>query len=145
MPVRLRIQLTEEEKKELLSLYEKEKLPKRTKQRIDILMFSNGGLGVSTIAKNLRWKEAMVRRTISRWINQEKEGLFDAPRQGRKPKWKEEDIEYLEKCIESEERTYNSRQLSEKLLQERAIALSAERIRKILKKKGGVGKEQNRV
>ncbi|MBD2485899.1 helix-turn-helix domain-containing protein [Planktothrix sp. FACHB-1365] len=94
-------------------------------------MFSDGGWSVSKIAKTLRCSEAMVRRTIARWINQEKEGLFDAPRQGRKRKWKEEDIEYLENCIESEERTYNSRQLSEKLLQERAIALSAERIRKM--------------
>lgn len=145
MPVRLRIQLTEEEKKELLTLYEQEKVPKRTRQRIDILMFSDGGWGVSKIAKNLRCSEAMVRRTISRWINQEKEGLFDAARPGRKRKWKEEDIEYLENCIESDERTYNSRQLSEKILRERGISLSAERIRKILKKKTGAGKEQNPV
>ncbi|MBE9144066.1 helix-turn-helix domain-containing protein [Planktothrix mougeotii LEGE 06226] len=108
-------------------------------------MFSNGGWGVSKIAKNLRCSEAMVRRTISRWINQEKEGLFDAPRPGRKRKWEEKDIEYLETCIETDERTYNSRQLSEKLLRERAIALSGERIRKILKKKTGGGKGQNRV
>ncbi len=145
MPVRLRIQLTGEEKKALLTLYEQEKVPKRTRQRIDILMFSDGGWGVSKIAQNLRCSEAMVRRTISRWINQEKEGLFDAPRPGRKRKWKEEDIEYLENCIESDERTYNSRQLSEKLLLERGLALSAERIRKILKKKTGAGKEQNQV
>jgi transposase len=145
MPVRLRIQLTEEEKQELLTLHQQEKVPKRTRQRIDILMFSDGGWGVSKIAKNLRCSEAMVRRTISRWINQEKEGLFDAPRPGRKRKWKQEDIEYLETCIESDERTYNSRQLSEKLLRERALALSAERIRKILKKKTGTGEGQNRV
>jgi DNA-binding NarL/FixJ family response regulator len=73
MPVRLRIQLKEEEKKELLTLYEQEKVPKRTRQRIDILMFSNGGWGVSKIAQNLRCSEAMVRRTISRWITQEKD------------------------------------------------------------------------
>jgi len=145
MPLRLRIQLTEEEKQELLTLYQQEKVPKRTRQRIDILMFSDGGWMVSKIAKTLRCSEAMVRRTITRWINQEKEGLFDAPRPGRKRKWKEEDIEYLETCIESDERTYNSRQLSEKLLQERAIALSAERIRKILKKKTGTGEGQNPV
>lgn len=145
MPVRLRIQLTEDEKKELLTLYQQDQVPKRTRQRIDILMFSEGGWSVSKIAKTLRCSEAMVRRTIARWINQEKEGLFDAPRLGRKRKWKEEDIEYLETCIESEERTYNSRQLSEKIFQERGIALSAERIRKILKKKTGAGKGQNRV
>lgn len=145
MPLRLRIQLTEQEKKELITLYQQEKVPKRTRQRIDILMFSDGGWMVSKIAKNLRCSEAMGRRTITRWINQEKEGLFDAPRPGRKRKWKEEDIEYLETCIESDERTYNSRQLSEKLLQDRDLALSAERIRKILKKKTGAGKGQKPV
>lgn len=82
---------------------------------------------------------------VFRSDGEKNKGLFDEPRQGRKRKWKEEDIEYLENCIESEERTYNSRQLSEKLLQERAIALSAERIRKILKKKTGAGKGQNPV
>jgi hypothetical protein len=56
-----------------------------------------------------------------------------------------DNLEYLETCIETDERTYNSRQLSEKLLRERAIALSAERIRKILKKKTGTGEGQNPV
>lgn len=102
MPLRLRIQLTEEEKQELLTLYQQEKVPKRTRQRIDILMFSDGGWMVSKIAQTLRCSEAMVRKTITRWINQEKEGLFDAPRPGRKRRWKEEDIEYLETCIESD-------------------------------------------
>lgn len=73
MPLRLRIQLTEEEKQELLTLYQQEKVPKRTRQRIDILMFSDGGWMVSKIAKTLRCSEALVRRTITRWINQEKE------------------------------------------------------------------------
>ncbi len=36
-------------------------------------MFSDEGWGVSKIAQNLRCSEAMVRKTISRWINQEKE------------------------------------------------------------------------
>jgi hypothetical protein len=49
MPVRLRIQLTEQEKKELLTLYQQEKVPKRTRQRIDILMFSDDGSGKKKI------------------------------------------------------------------------------------------------
>lgn len=69
MPVRLRIQLKEEEKKELLTLYEQEKVPKRTRQRIDILMFSDGGWSVSKIAKILRCSEAMVRRTKDYLMN----------------------------------------------------------------------------
>ena len=43
--------------------------------------------------------------------------------------------------IEQEQRTYNSRQLAEKLKQDRGVTLSPDRIRKLLKKRGGDGKE----
>ncbi len=60
---------------------------------------------------------------------------------GRKRGWKEEDLQYLEIAIEQEPRTYNSRQLAEKLKQDRGVNLSPDRIRKLLKKRGGDGKE----
>ena len=53
----------------------------------------------------------------------------------------EEDIQHLEMVIEQEQRTYNSRQLAEKLKQDRGVKLSPDRIRKLLKKRGGDGKE----
>lgn len=135
MPAALRIRLTEEERKELVSLGEQAETPQRTKKRIQILRCSDWGWKVAEIAKKLKCSEAMVRRTIGRWIEREKEGLFDKPRGGRPKSWKEEDLEYLEKCL-SEPRTYNSYQLSAKIKSERGVKLSAERIRKIFKKKG---------
>jgi transposase len=53
-----------------------------------------------------------------------------------KPKWKEEDIEFLKECLKNESRTYNSLQLAQKLEKERSVKLSADRLRRILKKKG---------
>ena len=50
-------------------------------------------------------------------------------------------IQYLEIAIEQEQRTYNSRQLAEKLKQDRGVTLSPDRIRKLLKKRGGDGRE----
>jgi transposase len=83
-----------------------------------------------------------VRQTLYRWIIKGKEGLFDETRAGRKPICSEEDLKYVEECLEKEERTYNSRQLVEKLKQERAVEISSDRLRRILKKKSGDGKEQ---
>lgn len=145
MPARLKIRLTEQEKEKLITLRNQGNIPRRSQQRIEILIRSDEGWTVQKIAVEFNCSEKMVRRTIERWIAQEEEGLFDAQRKGRNRRWNSEDIEYLEDCIESEPRTYNSRQLSEKLLQERKVSLSAERIRKILKKKGGVGKERKPV
>jgi hypothetical protein len=63
------------------------------------------------------------------------DGLWDAPRSGRKKTWEEEDIEYLEYRCEQDGRTYNSKQLSVLLKQERQVELTPARIRKILTKK----------
>lgn len=115
MPVFLRIRLTGIEKEELLALKNAPETPLRTRTRIEVLTLSNHGLSVSEIAVYLSQSEAFVRRTIARWINQGKEGLFEQPRTGRPRKWSSEDIEYLENCLASEERTYNSQQLAEKL------------------------------
>ena len=46
---------------------------------------------------------------------------------------------HLEQCLEQKPRTYNSRQLTQKLATERQINLSPDRIRRVLKKRGGVG------
>lgn len=49
--------------------------------------------------------------------------------------WQPEDIEYLEQCLEKEQRTYNSKQLAAKLKQERQVNLSPDLVRHLLKKK----------
>ena len=60
---------------------------------------------------------------------------------GTKSKWLEEDMQYLEQRLEQQERTYNSKQLATVLEQERAVSLSADRIRRILQKRGKGGNE----
>ncbi|MDV2993602.1 MAG: IS630 family transposase ISAcma27 [Chroococcidiopsis sp. SAG 2025] len=75
-----------------------------------------------------------MRETIRRWQQQGLGGLWDASGRGAKAKWQEADMAYLEQCLEQEARTYNSQQLAQKLEQERQVNLSADRIRRILKK-----------
>ncbi len=77
-----------------------------------------------------------VRASLHRWQLHGVEGLWEAQGRGRKPGWTWEDIEFLEQCLKSEERTYNSQQLSQKLATQRSVQLSADQIRRLLKKKG---------
>ena len=142
MPSPLKIHLKPSEEQDLLELITNPKIPQRTRERVEALRLSARGWKVSEIANHLNCAANTVRQTIYRWLSRGVEGLFDAPRTGRKPVWQDEDIKYLEDCLEKEERTYNSRQLVEKLKKERAIEISRDRLRKILKKKIGDGKGQ---
>jgi len=91
------------------------------------------------IAEIFNWSEKTVRQTIHRWQIKGLVGLWDTPGRGVKPKWQEADLAYLEQSLEQEQRTYNSRQLAEKLRSERQIHLSPDRIRRVLKKRGRFG------
>jgi transposase len=145
MPAPLKIRLTPEEDQQLLAITNNRKLPKRTRERAEALRLSARGIKIIAIADYLKCAPNTVRQTLYRWITRGIEGLSDAKRTGRKPIWQAEDIKYLEERLENEPRTYNSYQLVKLLSQERGIDLSRERLRKILKKKIGAGKELNKV
>ncbi len=86
-----------------------------------------------------------VREVLNKWENLGLEALWEKPGRGRKPKWTETDIVFLEKCLREEPRTYNSLQLAQKLEHEHSIKLSPDRIRRVLKKRGSIGSEQGKV
>lgn len=145
MPARLKIRLSESEFQKLLELKSNLNYPERTRKRADVLCLNSQGWTVNQIANWIDGSPNTVRKTIQRWIIEGKEGLWDQPRSGRKPVWKEEDLKYIEERCDTpvasrfayrEERTYNSKQLSALLKKERQVKLSPDRIRKILKKKG---------
>ncbi|MGM9497864.1 helix-turn-helix domain-containing protein [Desertifilum tharense IPPAS B-1220] len=145
MPARLKIRLTEPEEEELSKLTYNLNIPERTRKRAEVIRLNALGWSVNQIASWMNWAPNTVRRTIQRWILQGYEGLEDIRRSGRKRTWKQEDIEYLEDCCDSQPRTYNSKQLSVILKNERQVELSPERIRKILKKRAENGNEQKSV
>ncbi|YAI81568.1 MAG: helix-turn-helix domain-containing protein [cyanobacterium endosymbiont of Rhopalodia sterrenbergii] len=71
------------------------KVPSRTRTRVEILCLNARGWKVKEIAYLVNLSENTIIKTISRWIIQGREGLWDIPRSGRKRTWKEEDIKYL--------------------------------------------------
>jgi transposase len=114
-------------------------LPRRTRERAEILRLNARGWRVVQIAEYINWEIQAVRKAIYRWQERGIEGLGDAPGRGGKAKYTEADLEYLERYLE-EPRTYNSEQLAQKLAEERNVHLSADRLRRILKKRTMRGK-----
>jgi transposase len=135
MPAPLRIILTSEEDHTLSELREAQTVPQRTRDRAHILRLNAQGWNVPAIAEIFDCHQHTVRTTLRRWEERGLRGLWEAPGRGAKPKWKEADLDYLIDCVENEPRTYNSVQLAKKLGQERAVDLSSDRLRRLLKKK----------
>ncbi len=139
MPVPLRVVLTEAEDLTLVQLRQATTVAQRTRDRAHMIRLNAQGWNVPEIAKIFSCHEHTVRSTLRRWENQGLGGLWEMPGRGAKRKWQEADLMYLEQCLETENRTYNSVQLSEKLSQVCQVQLSPDRLRRLLKKRGGDG------
>jgi transposase len=138
MGCRLRVVLTDQEKLTLEELRRSKDAPQRTKDRAQVLLLNARGLKNEEIAQGLNWAVSTVRQTLHRWEKMSLAGLWDAPGRGGKPRYSENDLEYLENCLIEEPQTYNSKQLAKKLASERQVYLSADRLRRVLKARGKV-------
>ena len=136
MGARIRTELTKEEERTLRELGEASGVPRRVKERAQVIRLSNQGMYNDKIAKYIGRSIRTVRVTINRWRKKGLGGLWDAAHPGAQRRWKEEDMEYVEECLRKEQRTYNSHQLAQKLEKERNIKLSAGHLREVLKKRG---------
>lgn len=139
MPAPLHIVLTPEEDRTLAELRVATTVPQRTCDRAHMLRLNASGWTVPAIAEIFECQENTVRQALRRWQQDGLGGLWDAPGRGAKAKWQEADMVYLEQCLKQEPRTYNSQQLSYKLEQQRGVSLSADRIRRVLKKRALAG------
>lgn len=145
MPAPLRITLTPEEDYTLSELRQAQSVPQRTRDRAHMLGLNARGWNVPKIAEIFECHQHTVRATLRRWKEKGLGGLWEAQGRGAKPKWQASDLEYLTDCLENDPRTYNSVQLAKKLKQERAVDLSSDRLRRVLKKKIIDGNEPERA
>lgn len=139
MPAPLRVVLTETEDLTLEHLRQATTVPKRTRDRAHMIRLNSQGWTVREIGKIFLCHEHTVRGTLKRWQTKGLVGLWEAKGRGAKRKWTDDDLLYLENCLDTEQRTYNSVQLSKKLATERDVLLSPDRVRRLLKKKTGDG------
>jgi transposase len=143
MGTRLRVFLNKEQDRTLLNL-RNANVPQKVKDRAEIIRLNAHGWYVEKIAAYFHLSAQTVRIVLHKWQDLGLEGLWDNPGRGLKPIWKEEDIVFLEEFLKKEARTYNSLQLAEKLERERAIKLSPDRLRRVLKKRGLFGNQGKR-
>ena len=145
MPAPLRVILTESEDQTLSELRIASGVPYRVRDRAHIVLLNARGWNAPAIADIFNCHEHTVRTTIKRWQTEGLGGLWEADGRGRKPTWDTEDLAYLEHCLDTEERTYNSVQLAAKLAQERHVKLGPAQIRRLLKKRSLPGNEPARA
>lgn len=136
MGMRLRVFLTAEEDRTLRELQRATSAPQRVKDRAQVVRMNARGDYVKTIAAFFDWSVETVRKTLQRWQTGGLGGLWEAPGRGKRRRWQEADMAYLEQVLREDERTYTSPQLAEKLEQERHIHLSPDYLRQVLKKRG---------
>jgi transposase len=139
MPAPLQTTLTDEEDRTLAELRVATTVPQRTRDRAHMVRLNAQGWSAPAIAEIFECHAHTVRATLKRWKNHGLGGLWEESGRGTKAKWQPEDLVYLEQCLAEESRTYNSVQLAKRLAQERQVNLSADRIRRILKKKATAG------
>lgn len=139
MPAPLRIVLSDASDRTLRELRVAPKVAQHIKDRAHMVRLNAQGWNVPAIAEIFDCQEQTVRETLRRWEQGGLGGLWDAPGRGMKRRWSEADLRYLEERLEQDQRTYTSAQLSALLEQERGIKLSADRIRRILQKRGSTG------
>jgi len=142
MAAALRVVLTREEERTLSELRIATTVPQRVRDRAHMIRLNAQGWNAPAVADIFECQEHTVRQTLRRWQRDGLGGLWEAPGRGAKPKWQAADMLYLEQCLEQQERTDNSQQLAQKLKQERQVKLSAERLRRILKKRAIDGSER---
>ena len=123
MGARLRVFLTGEQDRSLLKLRTAD-VPQKVKDRAQVIRLNAHGWYVEKIAAHFNWTAQTVREVLHKWQKLGLEGLWELPGRGLKPKLTEVDIIFLEECLKKEPRTYNSRQLSEKLERDRSIKIS---------------------
>ena len=135
MPAALKTTLTPEQSATLCELRITSSVNHRVRDRAHMVLLNADDWKVASIAEMFKCHEHTVRAALKRWQKGGLYGLWEKGGRGQKPTWQPADLDYLEQCLEEEERTYNSRQLATKLAAERGVHLSPDRIRKLLKKK----------
>ena len=142
MPSALRIILSEAEDITLRELSLAASVPRRTRERAQALRLNSQGWKVAEIATFLDCSPQRIRVTIHRWEIQGLMGLWEAPGRGRPQSWSDDDLEFVETCLDEEPRTYTTHQLANHLYEQRQVKLSADRLSRILKKRAGAGSER---
>jgi len=130
MPAPVRVVLNHEEERTLSELLRH--MSRNELVTVPMVRLNAQGWNAPAIAEMFECCEHTVRATLRRWQQLGLGGLWDAPGRETNPGGRQ--TWTIGQCLEQEARTYNSQQLAQKLEQERQVKLSADRIRRLMKK-----------
>ncbi|PZO07888.1 MAG: IS630 family transposase, partial [Leptolyngbya foveolarum] len=105
MAAPLQVTLTPEEESTLQALRIANSVPYRVRDRAHMLLLNGSGWSAPVIAEIIGCHEHTVRAAIKRWKALGLCGLWEQKGRGKKPTWEPSDMDYLEQCLNEEERT----------------------------------------
>jgi transposase len=88
---------------------------KKSLSRSEVIRLNAHGWYVEKIAADCNGTPQTVREVLHTWQKLGWEGLWKLPCRGGKPKWKQEDIEFVAECLKKEPRTYNVGSISSEI------------------------------
>ena len=145
MPKVYRVELTEEERKELRRLKRDPKTKPRTRERLEMIRLSDAGKTLPEIARIVEPSEQRVRKWVKAFLaTRTFAALDDDPHLGRASSLTAEIVASLRAEIEKADRTWSARQAAEWLEERHGLKLSEEQVRRRLKQEGIVWKRTSR-
>ncbi|TAD91748.1 MAG: helix-turn-helix domain-containing protein [Oscillatoriales cyanobacterium] len=120
-----RVFLNCEEEQTLWELRKVKNIAARTKDRAETVRLSAQRWRVEKISHYLKCSPNTVRSTLHRWKEKGLEGLWDAPRPGRNPKWLTSDIAAIEEKLEIASRYFQRCNNYTSLINQQLIQLNS--------------------
>lgn len=105
MPKIIRVQLTEEERRELNRRSRERELAPRMRERLEMVRLSDLGYEIPEIAVLLERHQQTVRRWVKAFIAEGFEGLADEPIPGAPPRLTSANLEALERMLDESARS----------------------------------------
>jgi transposase len=145
VPKVYRVELTEEERKELRCLKRDPKTKPRTRERLEMIRLLDEGKTLPEIARIVEPSEQRIRGWVKAFLTARTFAVLeDRPHPGRASALTAEIIAALRTEIEKADRTWSARQAAEWLRERHGLKLSKEQVRRRLKQEGIVGKRTSK-
>jgi transposase len=131
-----RIRLSEEQRLELKRRARLRATAPRTRDRLEMVRHSDGGLSVPEIARLVGISEEQVRYWVKRFLVGGFDALPDAPHLGQPSALTAEILESVRGQLRTSGRTWTASQIADWIAEEHGVRRSADRVGRMLRRAG---------
>jgi transposase len=129
------IKLTGTEDKKLREIEQSKHLNRKVRLRAQVIRLSHQAWDIEGIAEHVGRSYRSIQRDLERWESLGIEGLADRVKPGKPRILSVEELSYMQDVL-AEDRDWNANQLCERLLNDKAIELNDESMRRYLHESG---------